>query len=115
VLEVIEKEDWAGHARRLGDRLLKELGRQVERHPRVWAGVRGVGMMIGLQLQPEPAGLTGAGQSPAVRLTQLLLEEGLLVIPAGTHVIRLLPPLNLSEAEAREGIEILERVVGRLD
>jgi acetylornithine/succinyldiaminopimelate/putrescine aminotransferase len=67
-------------------------------------------------LQPEPAGLVVSGkQSPAARLTEILLEAGLLVIPAGTHVIRLLPPLNLSEEAAEEGLALLESVSARLD
>ena len=34
---------------------------------------------------------------------------GLIVLPAGDNVVRLLPPLTLSEAEAREGIELLNK------
>ncbi|WP_240893909.1 aspartate aminotransferase family protein [Limisphaera ngatamarikiensis] len=116
VLEVVEREGLAAHARRMGERLLAGLRGLVERHSRLWAGVRGLGMMMGLQLQPEPAGLVVSGkQSPAARLTEILLEAGLLVIPAGTHVIRLLPPLNLSEEAAEEGLALLESVSARLD
>jgi len=38
----------------------------------------------------------------------------LLAIPAGTHVIRFLPPLNLRPAEAEEGLKMLESVLANL-
>jgi acetylornithine/succinyldiaminopimelate/putrescine aminotransferase len=44
----------------------------------------------------------------------LLHSAGLLVIPAGAQVIRLLPPLNLRQGEAEEGLKLIESVVARL-
>ncbi len=115
VLEVVEQEGLAERARQMGEMLLDRLQDLVGRYPRVLAAARGLGLMLGLELQVEAPGLCGdSARSPAARLTGLLLEAGLLVIPAGTHVIRLLPPLNLSEAEAQEGLELLESVVSRL-
>jgi len=115
VLQVVEQEGLAERARQMGQMLLARLRDLVGRYPRVLAEARGLGLMLGLQLQMDAPGLCGdSAKSPAARLTGLLLEAGLLVIPAGTHVIRLLPPLNLSEAEAREGFELLESVVARL-
>ncbi len=58
--------------------------------------VRGLGMMIGVVLDRE-----------AAPLAQLLLEHGLIVLTAGETVLRLLPPLNLTKAEADEGLEKL--------
>jgi acetylornithine/succinyldiaminopimelate/putrescine aminotransferase len=49
-----------------------------------------------------------------VRFAQLLHSAGLLTIPAGAQVLRLLPPLNLRQTEAEEGLAILETVVGKL-
>jgi acetylornithine/succinyldiaminopimelate/putrescine aminotransferase len=40
-----------------------------------------------------------------------LQAAGVLVIPAGTQTIRLLPPLNLKPQEAGEGISIIEEIV----
>jgi len=47
-------------------------------------------------------------------LASRLQEEGLLVIPAGQNVLRLLPPLNLSRGDAEEGLIMLERVIAKL-
>jgi acetylornithine/succinyldiaminopimelate/putrescine aminotransferase len=36
-----------------------------------------------------------------------------LTIPAGSHIVRLLPPLNLRQSEAEEGLKIIESVVAK--
>jgi acetylornithine/succinyldiaminopimelate/putrescine aminotransferase len=50
----------------------------------------------------------------SLQFVNRLHDAGLLTIPSGTQVIRLLPPLNLSRQEAEEGIRIFEKVVGDL-
>jgi acetylornithine/succinyldiaminopimelate/putrescine aminotransferase len=49
-----------------------------------------------------------------VRFVNLLHAAGLLTIPAGANVIRLLPALNLSHGEAEEGLRIIESVTAKL-
>ena len=44
----------------------------------------------------------------------ILAGAGLLTIPAGANVIRLLPALNLSQGEAEEGLKIIESVAAKL-
>ena len=41
--------------------------------------------------------------------------NGLIVLPAGDNVVRLLPPLTLSEAEAREGLELLNKTASQME
>jgi acetylornithine/succinyldiaminopimelate/putrescine aminotransferase len=43
-----------------------------------------------------------------------LHAAGLLVIPAGAQILRFLPPLNVRQSEAEEGLKIVESVVARL-
>ncbi|MCS7091324.1 MAG: acetylornithine transaminase [Verrucomicrobiota bacterium] len=115
VLHTIEAEGLADRARKLGQWLLVELNHLVSRYPSVLREARGLGLMLGLQLQAEVAGLSNKnGLSPASQLAERLLQAGLLVIPAGTHVIRLLPALTLTEDEAREGLEKLQAVLAAL-
>ena len=47
----------------------------------------------------------------AIETVKRLHEKNLLTIPAATSVIRLLPPLNLSQSEANEGLRAIESVV----
>jgi predicted acetylornithine/succinylornithine family transaminase len=64
--------------------------------------IRGVGLMVGIELQEGTA---------ALDVVKALMAEGLLTIPAGERVVRLLPPLNVSDEEIAEAVEILGRVV----
>ena len=55
-----------------------------------------------------------AGKAPSIFLVERLHEAGLLTIPSGTHTLRWLPPLNVSEAEMDEAIRILGGVLSAL-
>ena len=71
--------------------------------------------MLGLELAPDIPNLTGeSSQAQAVRFATLLHSAGLLLIPAGSQVLRLLPPLNLRESEAAQGLGIIEGVCSSL-
>ena len=115
VLEVIQAEKLADNARRVGEYLKQRLGELTEKYPQVYRNVRGLGLMLGIELAANIPHLPGEGQKPqAVRMANLFHAEGLLTIPAGAQLLRLLPPLNLRESEAGEGVAILERVAARL-
>lgn len=105
-LDYLLDHDLQGNAAKLGDRLLTGLRRLAERHE-VIGDVRGKGLMIGVELI-EPGG------APSPRAAAAALEgtreRGLLVGKGGLHnnVLRLAPPMTLTEAEAAEALEILE-------
>jgi len=115
ILDVIEKEDLVENVRRMGDYLkngLQELG---GKYPALIQTVRGLGLMIGLELKPNIRNLQGdLTKSQAVRLVNLLHNAGLLAIPAGMNVLRFLPALNLRKPEVDEGLRIIESVLGGL-
>jgi acetylornithine aminotransferase/acetylornithine/N-succinyldiaminopimelate aminotransferase len=110
VLEVVERERLADHVRELGGWLKGELERLVGAYPRALKTARGLGFMLGLELADHPPGLAGDAK-PAAQMIARLHQAGLLAIPSGTHVIRLLPPLNLTRHQAEEGLGIIEQVV----
>ena len=115
VLEVIEREKLEVNAREVGEFLKEGLQQLARRYPNVIQTVRGLGLMLGVELAPDIPGLPGdPGKTQAVRFTNLLHAAGVLVIPAGGQIIRLLPALNLRRSEAGEGLRILESVVARL-
>ena len=116
VLEVIEREKLEANSRAVGEFLKSGLLELKRRHPAVIRGVRGLGLMLGMELSPDLARTMPGdpNKSVAVCFTNLLHTAGLLAIPAGTQIIRLLPALNLQRAEAEEGLRILEAVVARL-
>ena len=64
--------------------------------PAIVEEVRGMGMMLGIKCR-----------IPNTDVTARLLKNGLLTIGAGDNVVRLLPPLIISEAEVKSGLDIL--------
>lgn len=72
--------------------------------------VRGTGLLLGIALEPTRI-TTSEGKTPALVVTHQLMERGLLVVPAGPETIRLLPPLNVTDAEIDEALAIIHSVL----
>jgi acetylornithine aminotransferase/acetylornithine/N-succinyldiaminopimelate aminotransferase len=105
VFDTIEAEKLLANARERSEQL-----RQGAKTLPLVREARGAGLLIGLEIadfSPEE-GETG---TPALRLTLRLIKAGLLVVPAGEQVIRLLPPLNVTSAECDEALRILRDVL----
>jgi acetylornithine aminotransferase/acetylornithine/N-succinyldiaminopimelate aminotransferase len=116
VLEVIEHEQLDGHVRKLGEWFKRELEHLAATYPQVVKRARGLGFMLGLELAEKekiPA-LAASDKTAAVQFVNRLHEAGVLTIPAGTQIVRLLPPLNLKPQEAGEGIAKIEEVIKQL-
>ena len=113
VLAVIEEEGMLANARVLGARALSAL-RGIP-SPLI-EEVRGVGLMIGIELVPDFAARTTlpGGKVPSLATVERLHDAGLLTIPSGTHALRWLPPLNVSREEIDEAAGILARVLAEL-
>jgi acetylornithine/N-succinyldiaminopimelate aminotransferase len=116
ILEVIEREKLDENARKLGDWMKNELERLVKTYPTVLESARGFGFMLGLELvEKEKISTFAASDKPAaIQFVNRLHAAGVLTIPAGAQVIRLLPPLNLKPQEAGEGISKIEEVIKSL-
>lgn len=106
VLDYVLSHDLQANAQKLGNRLLSGLRDVAEQVPAI-GEVRGRGLMIGIELvgpdgrEPDPAA--------AAQVLEATRTGGLLVGKGGLHgnVLRVAPPLTLSEADAEEGLEIL--------
>ena len=114
ILAVIQQEKLADNARDVGNHLKTGLQELARKYPGVIQTVRGLGLMVGIELAPNIPAFSGEGKTAAVRFTNLLHAAGLLAIPAGTHIIRFLPALNLRRSEADEGLSIIGSVVEKL-
>ena len=114
VLEIIERDQLAENAREIGGFMMAELQRLIRKFPSVLKEVRGFGLMIGLEFQPEAAAFRDAGRTPARHIVTRLHETGVLTVPAEEAVIRLLPALNFTRPEAMEGLHAIESVVAPL-
>jgi predicted acetylornithine/succinylornithine family transaminase len=76
--------------------------------------VRGLGLLLGIGLDVTKLAVP-EGKLPAAFVCGKLLEAGLLVPPAGPETIRLLPPLNVTDAEVDEALSIFRSVVAELE
>jgi acetylornithine/N-succinyldiaminopimelate aminotransferase len=97
VLDVVLDEPFLAHVRETGAALQRRLALLAARFPTVIAEVRGMGLMLGLKCAISNRTLVGK-----------LLDRGMLSIPAGDNVVRLLPPLIIGEREVEEACRIIE-------
>ncbi len=103
VLDIVLGDGFLDRVSEKGQQLRRGLEKLVERYPDVATEVRGKGLLMGLKLR-----------SPAADAVKAALDEKLLVISAAENVIRILPPLIISDGELKEGIERLDRALRRL-
>ncbi|HYZ32501.1 MAG TPA: aspartate aminotransferase family protein [Crenalkalicoccus sp.] len=104
VLDVILAPGFLEHVDRVARHLWRGLLGLAERHPQVVEGVQGAGLLLGIRLRPEVSNTDM--QAAAV-------AEGLLTVAAGMNVLRLAPPLIITEAEADEALRLLDRACRR--
>jgi len=115
ILEVIERDELATNAWRIGGFFMSELQNLQVKYPRVLRAVRGLGLMIGVEFEREFPAFAHEEKSPAIQVVNRLHEAGVLTVPAATSVVRLLPALNLSQRQAEEGLRAIEEVVEELN
>ncbi len=113
VLDIIERDGLLVQAATLGEFAVDAL-----RHADsgMFADVRGVGLMIGVELSSkytEYAKLA-QDQTPSLDLVHRLHARGLLTVPAGPQVIRLLPPLNVKREEIETVVSIISATLKEL-
>jgi acetylornithine/N-succinyldiaminopimelate aminotransferase len=88
VLDVVLAPGFLDHVGAMGLRLKQKLAALKDEHPAVIEEVRGQGLMLGVKCKV-----------PNLQLLQALREQHLLTVQAGDNVVRLLPPLIVTEAE----------------
>ncbi|WP_254839453.1 aspartate aminotransferase family protein [Natronomonas marina] len=97
-LSVITREDLPSHAAAVGEYLVEQLRDALGESVRE---VRGEGLMVGVEVK--------RGANPILR--DLAVEHGILALPAGRSVVRLLPPLTVEREHADEVVDALEAIV----
>jgi len=103
VLDVVLEPGFMDHVRRIAVLLRQRLAEIKDRYPGVIDEVRGEGLLIGLHAVP-----------PAGELVDALRAEKMLTVAAGDNVVRLLPPLIVSEDEIAEAVARIERACAAL-
>ncbi len=111
VIEVVERDDLAENAARVGVVLRNGLEELAERHPRI-GDVRGKGLMQALEFVEDRVSKTPDAAFTA-RLLQCARDEGLLIGKGGLYgnCVRISPPLNIEADDARDALDRLDRAL----
>jgi acetylornithine/N-succinyldiaminopimelate aminotransferase len=104
VLDVVLAPGFLERVRDIGLRLKQKLAGLADAHPTLIETIRGEGLMMGLKCRQTNTVLVAAAR-----------EAGLLVGTAGDNVVRLLPPLIVTEAEVDEAISRLDAAMSALE
>jgi len=99
VLDQIFKKGFLANVKKISKYFHSELNKLKKEFPKVIKEVRGVGLLIGLQLQNDQT-----------KFIQKLMDHKLLTIRAAENVIRILPPLNVKKQEIHLAIKIIRKV-----
>lgn len=99
VLEKLNAPGFLDEVTRKGELICKSV---MSAAPKAVCGVRGKGLMLGFQVKGTPADYLKAAA-----------EAGLLILTAGSDTVRLLPPLNITDEETSEGVQILIQILNR--
>ncbi len=104
VLDVILEDGFLDAVKKKGLLLKQKLAAIADRHPAVFTEIRGEGLMLGLKCIVPNGDVVAA-----------LNEAHVLCVPAGDNVVRLLPPLIVSESEIDEGVDKMDAALGVLE
>lgn len=104
VVELISDPAFLAEVARKGALLRQGLESLVARHPQVFEAVRGEGLMLGLKCKPAPTEVVKAGY-----------EAGVLTVAAADNVLRLLPALNIPDADIAEALTRLDQAATHLE
>jgi len=96
VLDVLLGDGFLANVRTTGDALMGQIDGVAKQWPQIIESVRGVGMMVGLKCVV-----------PAGDMVTACREAGLLTVPAGDNVCRLLPPLIIGDSHVAEAVEMV--------
>jgi acetylornithine/N-succinyldiaminopimelate aminotransferase len=103
-LDVMLEPAFLEHVKRISLLFKQRLAEITDRYPALFAELRGEGLLVGLR-----------ALVPAGELVDALRGEKMLAVGAGDNVVRLLPPLIVSEAEIAEAIARLDRACAKVN
>ena len=104
VVRIVSDDAFLADVGRKGGLFRQGLEGLVAAHPTVFESVRGQGLMLGIKCKVEPSEVVKAG-----------MAEHVLTIAASDNVVRLLPALNIPDADIAEALKRLDAAATRLD
>lgn len=104
MVDVVTGNGFLDDVNRKAGLLRQKLEGLIDAHPDIFDSVRGVGLMLGLKCKVAPADLVAAGYDAHV-----------ITVPAADNVVRLLPPLNITDEDIAEGVARLDAAATALE
>ncbi|KKN21572.1 hypothetical protein LCGC14_0923900, partial [marine sediment metagenome] len=103
VIDIIADPDFLAEVNRKAGLLRQKLEALVGSHPDIFDSVRGSGLMLGIKCKVTNSDVVTAGYAQQV-----------ITVPAADNVIRLLPPLNITDDEIAEAISRLDHAASSI-
>ena len=103
VMDTVLADGFLDNVNRLAGRMRQGLEGLVASHPDVFESVRGEGLMLGLRCKKPVPDVVAAGYDAEV-----------IVVPAADNIVRIMPPLNITEDEIAEGLRRLDTAASAL-
>ena len=103
VMAIVSEDEFLDGVNRRAGALRQKLEGMVAGHPEIFEAVRGTGLILGLKCRVANTDVIGA-----------CYDEHLLTVGAADNVVRLLPPLNITDEEIAEAVARLDRAATRL-
>ena len=104
VMDIVATPEFLGDVSAKAGRLRQRLEGLVASHPDVFVSVRGSGLMLGIECEVTNLDVVNAGY-----------DQQVLTVPGGANVIRLLPPLNISNDEIDEAVARLDKAATAIE
>jgi acetylornithine/N-succinyldiaminopimelate aminotransferase len=99
VLDILLKKDFLKNVKKKGEYFYQGLNKIKDKHPKIIGEIRGMGLMVGLKMLVDNTAFI-----------KKLMDHKMLTVKAEDNVIRLFPPLIVSNNELDESINKIEKV-----
>jgi len=103
-LDLVLAPGFLAHVESVGNYLRQQLAGLIAEHPSVFEELRGQGLMLGLKLRVPNTDFVTAAR-----------KQGLLIVGAGENVVRLLPPLIVTEDQVRDAVKLLSATAAEFE
>jgi acetylornithine/N-succinyldiaminopimelate aminotransferase len=103
-LDLVLAPGFLAHVESVGNYLRQQLAGLIAEHPSVFEELRGQGLMLGLKLRVPNTDFVTAAR-----------KQGLLIVGAGENVVRLLPPLIVTDEQVRDAVKMLSTAAAEFE
>ncbi|MBM1690049.1 aspartate aminotransferase family protein [Sulfitobacter geojensis] len=103
VMDIVSDPAFLAEVNRKASLLRQKLEGMIASHPDVFDSVRGTGLMLGLKCKVAPMDVVNAGY-----------DQEVITVPAADNVVRLLPPLTITDEEIAEAVNRLDAAAATL-